>query len=104
MAETRKEKVVVEATWGSSQPIAWHMSAALENVPRGESELAEVTSLARAVAEWRSLDPAHQLVATLTLEHPVLVDGVQLSSLSGASIETLAKRLPASYAVNYQAL
>ena len=72
------------------------MSAALENVPRGGSELAEVTSLAGALAEWRSLDPAHQLVATLTLEHPVLIDGVSLSTLSGASIRALAQQLPAS--------
>ena len=46
---------MTEATWGTdtkSPAIEWRMSAALENVPRGENDVAEVTSLAGAVREW----------------------------------------------------
>ena len=88
-----------EATWGGdamSPNINWRMSAALENVPRGESDLAEVTSLAGAVAEWQALDPAHQSAAILTPEHPLIIDGVSIPSFSGESIAALAERLPPS--------
>ncbi|MDV3459216.1 hypothetical protein RZN05_19625 [Sphingomonas sp. HF-S4] len=53
---------MTEATWGGdamSPDINWRMSAALENVPRGDSDLAEVTSLAGAIVAWQSLDPEH---------------------------------------------
>ncbi len=38
---------MAEATWGGrgTAEIDWRMSAALENVPRGDDDLAEVTSL-----------------------------------------------------------
>jgi hypothetical protein len=88
---------MTEATWGDesmSPEINWRMSAALENVPRGASDLAEVTSLAGAVAAWQSLDPAHQAVAILTPEHPLIIDGVSVSTFSGESIAALAARLP----------
>ena len=58
-----------EATWvdGTTSPeIDWRMSAAPENVPRGESDLAEMTSLAGATAAWRAFDPAHRTGAILT--------------------------------------
>ena len=68
---------MTEASWGEagSPDIDWRMSAALENVPRGESELAEVTSLEGAVRAWLALDPAHQEDAVLTPERPLLVEG-----------------------------
>ena len=52
---------MTEATWGESAKIPeinWRMSASLENVPRGDNDVAEVTNLERAVRDWRELDPA----------------------------------------------
>jgi hypothetical protein len=48
-----------EASWGGagSPKINWRMSVALENVPRGDEQLAEVTSLEGAVRAWLALDP-----------------------------------------------
>lgn len=88
---------MTEATWddGTTSPaIDWHMSVALENVPRGGEELAEVTSLEGAVRAWMELDEAHQTQATLTLEHPVIIEGVSHTSFSGDGIAQLADQLP----------
>ncbi|PSJ43436.1 hypothetical protein C7I55_03495 [Sphingomonas deserti] len=70
------------------------MSAALENVPRGDSELAEVTSLETAVRAWRDLDVEHRLLAVLTPERAVQIDGVNHNSFTGEAIAQLAGRLP----------
>lgn len=70
------------------------MSAALENVPRGDSELAEVTSLEGAVRAWRDLDPEHQTHARLTTERPIQFKGVATAVFTGNAIAELAKRLP----------
>lgn len=89
---------MTEATWddtAKTPPIDWRMSAALENVPRGGGDVAEVTSLEGAVRAWRELDPAHREAAVLTPEHPLLIDGVSTPRLEGAGIEVLAERLPA---------
>lgn len=88
---------MVEATWGDetkSPNIDWNMSAALEDVPRGDDDLAEVTSLVGAVRAWVELDPDHKAAATLTPERPVLIDGVSTASFSGEAISVLAERLP----------
>jgi hypothetical protein len=69
---------MTEATWGESAKtpeINWRMSASLENVPRGDSDVAEVTNLERAVRDWQKLDPEHQAAAVLTVEHPVQIEG-----------------------------
>jgi hypothetical protein len=90
---------MTEASWGDdamSPEIDWRMSASLENVPRGDSELAEVTSLAGAVAAWQALDPAHRAEAILTPERPLVIDGATLVTFTGQGIEALAERLPAA--------
>ncbi|RYE69067.1 MAG: hypothetical protein EOO81_08840 [Oxalobacteraceae bacterium] len=77
--------------------INWRMSAALENVPRGDTDIAEVTSLEEAVREWLRLDLQHQTNATITLEEPVqLHQGEGSASFSGDAIRAVADRLPAS--------
>ena len=86
-----------EATWGdAAKPpaIDWRMSASLRDVPRGNENVAEVTSLERAVRAWKDLGREHQLAATLTLEHPVLVDGASLREFSGEGISALVEKLP----------
>ena len=85
-----------EATWGNaaSPAIDWRMSAALRDVPRGDNELAEVTSLEGAVRAWLELDEEHRAVATLTPEHPLVIDGASVAELHGHGIEQLAARLP----------
>ncbi|MFW2850749.1 hypothetical protein ACM61V_02325 [Sphingomonas sp. TX0543] len=48
---------MTEATWNDdakTPTIDWRMSASLENVHRGDEDLAEVTSLERAVRVGRS--------------------------------------------------
>ena len=89
-----------QASWGEtgSQDINWRMSAALRNVPRGDDELAEVTSLEGAVRAWLALDPAHQAVAKLTPEHPVLIDGASMAEFSGEGIAALGDHLPGNEA------
>ena len=50
---------MTEATWGertTTPDINWRMSASLENVPRGDTDIAEVTNLERAVRDWVRLD------------------------------------------------
>lgn len=87
---------MTEATWGDetgNPSIDWRMSVALENVPRGEEDLAEVTSLEVAVRTWCTLDRTHQDAAVITLDHPVIVDGVSHASFSGQAIVDLAERL-----------
>lgn len=86
----------MEGTWGEkpSSGIDWRMSAALECVPRGDTELAEVTSLENAVRAWRDLDVEHRLLAVLTPERAVQIDGVSHSSFTGEAIAWLAGRLP----------
>ena len=85
-----------EAVWdeGTKTPaIDWRMSAALENVPRGESDLAEVVNLESAVRDWQTLDEAHRDVALLTPERPLLIDGVSHRSFAGHGIQALADLL-----------
>lgn len=90
---------MTEASWDkstTSPAIDWRMSVALENVPRGPAELAEVTSLEGAVRAWTGLDEAHRNAAVLTLEHPVVIDGASHGSFSGEGIGLLAQQLPGS--------
>jgi hypothetical protein len=98
-AGSGKEMIIVaEATWddeAKTPEIDWRMSAALENVPRGDIDVAEVTSLEAAVRAWIALDPRHRADAVLTPEHPVLIDGASSSSFTGEGIAALAERLPA---------
>lgn len=86
---------MAEATWGdvTSPEIDWRMSAALENVPRGDDDLAEVTSLAGAVQAWLALDAQHRSAAVLTPERPLLLDGVSMTDIRGEAIGALADRL-----------
>lgn len=90
---------MTEATWGESAKtpeINWRMSASLENVPRGDNDVAEVTNLERAVRDWRELDPEHQVAAILTVEHAVQIDGASITTFAGKAIAALADHLPAS--------
>ncbi|QXQ07362.1 hypothetical protein KX816_04875 [Sphingosinicellaceae bacterium] len=85
-----------EATWGNdamTPQIDWRMSASLENVHRGDTDLAEVTSLLGAVRAWQSLDPEHQEAATLTPEHPIQIEGVSTGSFKGTAIGVLVEQL-----------
>lgn len=93
---------MTEATWGDgavASRIDWRMSASLENVPRGDGDLAEVTSLRGAVLAWRQLDSDHKAAAVLTPERVIQIGGVATASFSGASIATLVDLLPAVGAV-----
>lgn len=88
-----------EATWGDgakTPDIDWRMSASLENVPRGDGNLAEVTSLEGAVRAWLDLDPQHRSDAVLTPERDVMIDGASVATFSGEGIAALVERLPAS--------
>lgn len=88
---------MTEATWGgdiATPHINWRMSVALEDVPRGDEDLAEVTSLEGAVRAWLELDPSHQEGAVITLEHPILIDGVSHTAFNGSGIADLAAHLP----------
>lgn len=87
---------MVEATWGESAktpPIDWRMSAALENVPRGDGDVAEVTSLEGAVRAWTELDSEHRAAAVLSVEHPVQIDRAAAQSFTGDGIAALVERL-----------
>jgi len=84
---------MTEATWGSeikTPDIDWTMSAALENVVRGDDDVPEVTSLVGAIEAWAKLDPTHRADALLTIERPILIDGVSMSSFEGEGIGALA--------------
>ena len=88
---------MTEASWGDetmSPEIDWRMSASLENVPRGDSELPEVTNLAGAVAAWKALNPAHRAEAILTPERALVIDGATHANFTGDGIAVLAERLP----------
>jgi hypothetical protein len=89
---------MAEGTWkGATElpSINWRMSAALENVPRGDDEVAEVTNLEAAVRDWLQLDGELQAEAVLTPEHPIkLNEGEPIVSFSGLAIRDLADRLP----------
>lgn len=84
------------AIWGdaASPELDWRMSAALENVPRGDADLAEVTNLETAVRAWVALDAAHRAAATLTPERPILIDGASMPTFYGDGIAALVERLP----------
>lgn len=87
---------MTEATWSDdakTPEIDWRMSAALENVPRGDEDLAEVTSLEGAVRAWTGLDSQHRAAAVLTPERSLQFDGALHTSLTGDAIAALAKRL-----------
>lgn len=89
---------MTEATWGDTTKtpdIDWRMSASLENVPRGDEDVAEVTSLEGAVREWIALDSAHRASAVLRPERPLLIDGASMDTFSGDGIAALVERLPA---------
>lgn len=88
MTETGWDNEVERST------IDWRMSAALENVPRGDSDVPEVTNLAAAVREWSTLDARHQGNAVLTPERPLVLDGSSHEMLTGDMIAALAERLP----------
>ena len=90
---------MTEATWGEgarTPSIDWRLSASLENVPRGESNMAEVTNLERAVRDWLALNPQHRSAAILTTEHAVQVDGASTTRFTGEAIAALADRLPSA--------
>ena len=90
---------MTEAYWGdtTTPDIDWRMSAALEDVPRGDSEVAEVANLATSVRAWLALDAQHRAAATLTLEHPVQIDtDGPTTHFSGAAIQALADLLPSA--------
>jgi hypothetical protein len=90
---------VAEASWGradAAPAVDWRMSAALENVPRGAEDLAEVKSLEGAVRAWRALDPDHRAAAVLTPERSVRLDeGEQVARFAGEAVDDLARHLPA---------
>lgn len=88
---------MTEATWGgetTTPQIDWRMSAALQNVPRGDGDLAEVTNLEGAVRTWLELDAEHKDNATLTPEHPILIDGATHAHFAAEGIALLAEHLP----------
>lgn len=88
---------MTEATWGdkaATPSIDWRMSAALQNVPRGDGDVAEVTSLERAVRAWLELDAEHKDKAVLTPEQAILIDGASHSTFAAEGIAQLAEHLP----------
>lgn len=92
---------MVEATWNEAAKtpaIDWRMSAALENVPRGDEEMAEVTNLEEAVRAWGELDAEHRAAAVLTTERSVQIDGAAHVEFTGEAIAALAERLPGARA------
>lgn len=90
---------MTEATWGESAKtpdLNWRMSASLENVPRGDTDIAEVTNLERAVRDWVRLDPEHREAATLTTDQAVHIEGVSSTTFTGEAIAALAEHLPST--------
>ncbi|TPG16805.1 hypothetical protein EAH87_14110 [Sphingomonas koreensis] len=88
---------MTEATWNDdakTPTIDWRMSATLENVHRGDEDLAEVTSLEGAVKAWLELEKDRRDAAVLTPERPQQIDGDVADSFVGAAIAVLADRLP----------
>jgi hypothetical protein len=87
---------MTEATWNDeakTPAIDWRMSASLENVHRGDEDLAEVTNLEGAVRAWQELEGEHRDAAVLTPERPVQIDGAVSDSFAGEAIAALAERL-----------
>jgi len=92
---------MTEASWGDAAKtptINWRMSASLENVERGDGDMAEVTSLEGAVRAWLELDLHHRTAAILTPERPLQLDGIVIESFTGDRIALLSERLPAQEA------
>ncbi|MDO6414111.1 hypothetical protein Q4F19_06940 [Sphingomonas sp. BIUV-7] len=90
---------MTEAPWADeakTPPIDWRVSAALENVPRGDGDVADVTSLEGAVRAWAQLDPEHRTAAVLTIEHPLQINGAAMLTLCGEGIAVLVERLPST--------
>lgn len=88
---------MTEATWGEgtiTPQIDWRASAALQNVPRGDEDVAEVTNLEGALRAWLRMDAEHQDAAMLTLEHPIMIDGANHTSFTADGIAALARHLP----------
>jgi len=88
---------MTEATWDDEvkmPDIDWRMRASIENVPRGDSDLAEVTSLEGVLRARAELDGDHREAALLTTERPIQVDGAMVDKFTGAAINDLAARLP----------
>jgi hypothetical protein len=88
---------MTEARWGDDAKtlaINWRMSASIEDVPRADADVAEVTSLEGAVRAWVGLDSNHRAAATLKLERPVQLDGVSLTIFKGDDITALVEHLP----------
>jgi len=91
---------MTEASWNNeakTPSIDWSVSAALENVERGDQDIAEVTSLAGAVRAWQSLEPAHKANADITIEQPIQLDGVATSHFAGDTIAALVEHLPVGH-------
>ncbi len=88
---------MAEATWGdaTAPTIDWKMSASLENVTRGGSEVPEVTNLEAAVRAWQQLAPEMRDEAVLTLERPIWLNpDMPLDTFVGEAIGDVARRLP----------
>ena len=88
---------MTEGVWDDgvkTPPFDWRMSAALEDVPRGGVDVAEVTSLEGAVRAWAELDPEHRAAATLRPEHSVMIDGAAHAVFTADGIAMLAEMLP----------
>jgi hypothetical protein len=58
------------------------------------SEVNGITNLADAVRSWRALDGTLRDRAVLTIEHPLLLNGISTSRFSGATLAELAAHLP----------
>jgi len=65
-------------------------------VPRGDADLAEVTSLEGAVRAWTALDPEHRNAAVLTPERALQIDGASLTTFAGDGIAALVDLLPSA--------
>ncbi len=89
---------MTEATWGGARTpdIDWRISASLANVPRGETDVAEVANLERAVRDWLALDAQHQAAAVLMTEHALQIDGATHTMFTGEAIAALADLLPSA--------
>ena len=68
----------------------------VENVPRGDTDIAEVTNLERAVRDWVRLNPERREAATLTADHTVQIEGVSSTTFTGEAIAALAEHLPST--------
>lgn len=90
---------MTEATWGDAAKtptIDWSISASLESVEREGQDIAEVTSLEKAVRAWMALDSAHQDLAILKTEHSIQFEGTSTAHFAGKTIAALAAHLPAN--------